>query len=122
MHAYVEELLARLGTEATHAEAVEAFEAFKVETTSRRVLQELLDYFHGRDVENHRIVREVREESERQTKRLDEVDKLVRAAAVSAKEAQENSKRMIRLEQKVQVTIEKTAAKGELFADKLQAH
>lgn len=65
MFAFVDELLPKeepvmSETPFTHRETQLKFESFKVETASRKVLQELLDYFTSRDVENERIIREVR--------------------------------------------------------------
>jgi hypothetical protein len=44
----------------SHRDAHIKFEAFKVETASRKVLQELLEYFNARDIENDQIIKEVK--------------------------------------------------------------
>ena len=65
------------------------------------MLQELLDYFSKRDIENYDIIRDVRGQSDRCARKVDEIEKVMRVTNQNSREAQENSKRMIRLEQKV---------------------
>ena len=65
------------------------------------MLQELLDYFSKRDIENYDIIRDVRGQSDRCSRKVDEIEKVMRVTNQNSREAQENSKRMIRLEQKV---------------------
>ena len=61
----------------------------------------MLDYFSKRDIENYDIIRDVRGQSDRCSRKVDEIEKVMRVTNQNSREAQENSKRMIRLEQKV---------------------
>ena len=61
----------------------------------------MLDYFSKRDIENYDIIRDVRGQSDRCARKVDEIEKVMRVTNQNSREAQENSKRMIRLEQKV---------------------
>ena len=52
------------------------FDNFKVETASRKVLLELLDYFNQRDHENNQVIKSVSVISEECRVRLDELGRM----------------------------------------------
>jgi hypothetical protein len=83
MLTYVDELLASTlpegnANEMSHKEALLGFETFKVETASRKVLQELLEYFNRRDIETFQIVRDVRHQSDLCTQKVEQFEKVMR--------------------------------------------
>jgi hypothetical protein len=77
-----------------------------VETASRKVLLELLEYFNERDHENNQVIKGMRQLTEECRTRLDDLDRMQRRMEIQNLDYSKVMKRLLKIEERSERAIE----------------